>query len=104
MREQKNTTLSFEMSWKRKLHATFILKYFLDNWHACRHMWVHCWRGSSPHMGNQTTNRLESFHGKVKAYLHPNMTISNCVDELLHFDRRKEIQTTHEVIVSSVKA
>ena len=80
-------------------------KYFPDNRHACRHVWVHCWRGSSPHMGNQMTNRLESFHGKVKAYLHPNMTISNCVDELLHFDRRKEIQTTHEVIiVSSVKA
>ena len=39
-------------------------------------------------MGNQTTNRLESFHRKVKAYLHPNMTLSNCVDELLHFDRR----------------
>ena len=48
-------------------------------------------------------NRLESFHGKDKAYLHPNMTLSNCVDELLHFDRRKEIQTSHKVIVSSVK-
>ena len=54
-------------------------------------------------MGNQTTNRLESFHGKVKAYLHPNMTLSNCVDKLLHFDRRKEIQSSHEVIVASVK-
>ena len=54
-------------------------------------------------MGNQTTNRLESFHGKVKAYLHSNMTLSNCVDELLHFDRRKEIQSSHEVIIASVK-
>ena len=43
-------------------------KYFLDNWHACRHMWVHCWRGSSLHTGNQTTNRLENSHGNVKAY------------------------------------
>ena len=31
----------------------------------------------------RTRNRLEHFHGKVKAYLHPNMTLSNCVDELL---------------------
>ena len=46
----------------------------------------------------KTRNRLEYFHGKVKAYLHPNMTLSNCVDELLHFDRRKEIQTSHKVI------
>ena len=47
------------------------------------------------------TNRLENFHGQVKAYLHPNMMLSNCVDELLHLDRRKEIQTSHKVIVSS---
>ena len=31
------------------------------------------------------------------------MTLSNYVDELLHFDRRKEIQSSHEVIVASVK-
>ena len=55
-------------------------------------------------MGNQTTNRPESFHGKVKAYLHPNMTLSNCVDELLHFDRRKEIQSSHEVIIYIIVA
>ena len=51
-------------------------KYFLDNWHTCR-VFVDtcgCIAGEVLHrMGNQTRNRLESFHGKVKAYL--NMTL-----------------------------
>ena len=42
-------------------------KYFLDNCHACRHMSVHCWRGSSSHMGNQNREiGLRVFTGKLK--------------------------------------
>ena len=33
---------------------------------------MHCLRGSSLHTGNQTTNRFENSHGKVKVNLHPN--------------------------------
>ena len=66
-------------------------KYFLDNWHACRHMWVHCWRGSSSHMGNQNREiGLRVFTGKLK----------RTYTQTWH---RKEIQTSHKVIVSLIK-
>ena len=76
MGEQKITTRSsVHMNWKRKFHVTFTstsltigihVVFFVD---TCG-----CIAGEVLHrMGNQTRNRLESFHGKVKAYL--NMTL-----------------------------
>ena len=77
--------------------------YLKSNWDSCKDMWVNSWRGECTHMGNQTTNRLESFHGKIKAYLHPNMTISSCVDELVKFNVSTETQSIHQTITQSVK-
>ena len=87
------------MNWQRQLHLSFKSAALTIGLHVDT---CGCIAGEVLHrMGNQTRNRLESFHGKVKAYL--NMTLWNCIDELLHFDRRKEIQTSHKVIVFSVK-
>ena len=55
MREQMNTSRHYSQysvlcgELDEKVLRDFH-KYFLDNWHTWRHMSVHCWRGSSPHI------------------------------------------------------
>ena len=68
MREQKNTTVSFVMNWKRKSHVTFISTALTIGMYGDT---CGCIAGEvllricgKP----KPINRLESFHGKVKAY------------------------------------
>ena len=47
----------------REKAAEECVKYFAENWTNCREMWVEFSRKKTQHMGNRTTNRVESFHG-----------------------------------------
>lgn len=44
-------------------------EYFMNNWNNCKEMWVKYVRISRFNAGDNTTNRLESFNGKLKKWI-----------------------------------
>ena len=40
--------------------------YYARNWERSRYMWVKCYRNSLPHLGDNTSNRVESSFGRLK--------------------------------------
>ena len=40
--------------------------YFNENWHVIRDEWAQCFRSTAFDLGENTTNRFESFFGKIK--------------------------------------
>ncbi|XP_014662635.1 PREDICTED: uncharacterized protein C19orf68-like [Priapulus caudatus] len=75
------------------LATSQFLQYYTKNWHNCRHMWVSAWRKQCITMGNRTTNRLESFHQKLKATMKSSNSLAKCVEVLVRFSRQKELDS-----------
>ncbi|XP_064101843.1 uncharacterized protein LOC135212403 [Macrobrachium nipponense] len=82
------TTSQFEEYLKKK------------NWHECRHMWVSAWRKKTVTFGNRTTNRLESFHHKLKEVMKSMQSVAECVRGLVRFSNRKEFEIEHRRFLS----
>ena len=57
--------------------------YLLENWDSCREMWVRYMRGDVPHLGNNTTNRIESAWGKLKPELSDRMPLDETIAIIL---------------------
>ena len=81
--------------------AEFV-QYFADNWDNCKEMWVEFSRMLALHLGNRTTNRVESFHGKLKHHVKQSSTVSRCVEELMRFDRGKNHEVDHRAFLDAV--
>ncbi|XP_064091570.1 uncharacterized protein LOC135205138 [Macrobrachium nipponense] len=75
-------------------------EYFKKNWHECRDMWVSAWRKKTVTFGNRTTNRLESFHHKLKEVIKSMQSVAECVRGLVRFSNRKEFEIEHRRFLS----
>ena len=61
--------------------------YYQKNWGNCPEMWATYAMDEHRHLGNTTTNRIESFHQKLKNHLRKDMTVAECVSGLLRVHR-----------------
>ena len=69
-------------------HAPDYFKsYFQRCWHSCKEMWVQGYQDSRVCYGEKTTNRLESFHQKIKTRLSLNMSVMGAMNQLLAIHR-----------------
>ena len=57
--------------------------YFEKNWHDCRDMWASYLRGDVPHLGNNTSNRIEKGWGDMKPNLTPKMPLDDTLKEVI---------------------
>ena len=79
------------------------MEYFKDNWHSIRRKWVQYSRNNKYTMMNNTTNRIESHHQKVKAALKSHKkSLTECVKELLCLQDCREQALTHNVSLDKV--
>ncbi len=58
--------------------------YFTSNWDNCKDMWVKYERDKHTHLGNNTSNRIESHWNQLKIDINPSMTLQSTTEELLH--------------------
>ncbi|XP_064622580.1 uncharacterized protein LOC135484821 [Lineus longissimus] len=79
---------------------TFLTK-FAKNWDECKEMWCFCWRKRTMNLGNKTTNRLESFHQKLKMNLNSSKTLAECIHELVQLSETKKGQIKHKTNIGS---
>lgn len=77
---------------------TTLWTYFDANWIACKELWVTLYRMDLPHFHNNTNNRLENFFGKLKADLESSMSMRQCLDAVIRYQRRKENKYVTRVI------
>ncbi|GMF18156.1 unnamed protein product [Phytophthora fragariaefolia] len=64
--------------------------YFKKNWIGSKDMWVMLYRMDLPHFRNNTNNRLENLFGKLKIDLSKSMSMKQCLDSVLRYQRRRE--------------
>ena len=55
-------------------------------------------------MEKRTTNRVESFHAKIKAFVKPSSSVPACVSELSKFDAGKHHEASHNRVLSAVRS
>ncbi|CAN1240223.1 hypothetical protein LINGRAPRIM_LOCUS2648 [Linum grandiflorum] len=59
----------------------------IAEWLPCRHRWARCYTNSVFHLGNTSTNRVESSHSSFKSWLnsssHKTDTLILCYDALM---------------------
>ena len=55
-------------------------------------------------MENRTTNRVESFHAKIKAFVKPSSSVPTCVSELFKFDAGKHHEASHNRVLNAVRS
>ena len=65
--------------------------YFTENWHNCNDMWAEFSRRRVSHMGNRTTNRVESI-----------TSLSECIAELIRFDKGQEMESLQWTVLDKV--
>lgn len=53
----------------KSVESKLFYEYFMNNWNNCKEMWVKYVRISKFNAGDNTTNRLESFNGKLKKFV-----------------------------------
>ena len=63
--------------------------YYVKNWGHCPEMWATYAMDDHQHLGNTTTNRIESFHQKLKNTLRKDMSVAECVSDR-HFPQEDE--------------
>ena len=63
-------------------------------------MWVSAWRKWSLTLGYRTTNRLESFHQKLKSVMKSSDTLASCVETLVKFSDKKQQDIIHKKSLS----
>ncbi|CAN0840081.1 hypothetical protein LINGRAHAP2_LOCUS2735, partial [Linum grandiflorum] len=51
-------------------HAEALVDYLQKEWIPCRHRWAHYHTNKVFHLGNTSTNRVESSHSSLKSWLH----------------------------------
>ncbi|CAN1240221.1 hypothetical protein LINGRAPRIM_LOCUS2648, partial [Linum grandiflorum] len=63
------------------------VQYLTAEWLPCRHRWARCYTNSVFHLGNTSTNRVESSHSSFKSWLnsssHKTDTLILCYDALM---------------------
>jgi hypothetical protein len=72
----------------RKEHA--FMQYFNKNWMKCTELWCRHLRGHTPHLDNNTTNRLEASWGSAKDVLNANLEMDECIEQLWELQKIKE--------------
>jgi hypothetical protein len=77
--------------------------YFEENWVKCKEMWVAFYRMDLPHFRNNTNNRLENFFGKLKADIKSSMTMRQCLEATIRYQRRREDEYVTRVIMPGVQ-
>ncbi|GMG18389.1 unnamed protein product [Phytophthora fragariaefolia] len=87
--ELENHTEEFEALARREGRTT-LWGYFDANWMASIDMWVTLYRMDLPHCRNNTNSRVENLFGKLKADLHSSMSMKQCLDAVIRYQRRKE--------------
>jgi zinc finger SWIM domain-containing protein 3 len=97
-----NTEKSYEDKYTelQTIAPQSFMDYFNKNWHKMKEMWVNAWRKKHSNMGNATTNRLESYHHKLKKTMKASDSISTCVEELVNMSANKEKLTVRNNILS----
>ncbi|KAE9115003.1 hypothetical protein PF006_g19376 [Phytophthora fragariae] len=64
--------------------------YFNENWESCRRRWVEYLRTDTPHLGNNTNNRIESGWSKMKPELNADTPLDQCIETVLTLQMFKE--------------
>ena len=79
--------------WRDELHTEVgdgvIWDYFLKNWDCMTELWCVYQRHDLPHLGNNTNNRLESFHNTIKKQIKPGMKMYELLEVLMAHDARE---------------
>ena len=75
---------------KENTPARFI-NYFLSNWDKCKEMWVEYERNICSNFSNRTTNRLESYHQKLKCVLEGNKNLVEVMKSVVLLSSAKEL-------------
>jgi hypothetical protein len=86
----------------KKYSSESFMKYFDENWNECKEMWVH-FLCSYLSLGNTTTNRLESFHDKLKQFADRNTPIYKLITILLSIITCVEQETQYKLSSNLLK-
>ena len=62
-----------------------VKSYFQKNWLSIKEEWVLCFRHNVMNLGENTTNRLESFFGKLKEVIRRKKTMYQLIEDILEF-------------------
>ncbi|KAJ0404207.1 hypothetical protein ATCC90586_007235 [Pythium insidiosum] len=73
-----------------RVHFTEFFEYFERNWDSCQAMWVQYHRAKLPYFRVNTNNHLESYFGKLKECVTPDMSMSECLKELIARERTRQ--------------
>ena len=77
-------------------------QYYQTNWGGCPEMWAAHTMNDVGHLGNRTTNRIESFHQKLKIVLKKEMTVADCITALLKIHHSMLDTASHKKKLSTV--
>ena len=75
---------------KTSAPAQFI-DYFMDNWDNCKEMWTDFGRNLTSNFSNHTTNRLESYHQKLKSILAMRKTLTASIKAVTAISSSKQL-------------
>ena len=79
-----------------KAHApSNFTEYFLANWDNCKDMWVSYERNLCNNFDNHTTNRLESYHQKLKRILERRKGLVEVIKAVTLLSSTKELLNDH---------
>ncbi|KAF1316321.1 hypothetical protein FI667_g15492, partial [Globisporangium splendens] len=71
------------------------IDYFTNQWDACEEMWVRCYRMELLHFKNNTCSCLESLLEKMKQHVDRNLTMRECLQQLIAMAEDMEEQHNH---------
>ena len=83
-----------------KVASLEFISYFEKNWDSCTGMWVQFYRNKCVNFSQRTTNLIESYHQKVKDYLHANMSPSECLMIIIRWSDAKHKQLDHDLFLT----
>jgi hypothetical protein len=76
------------------------LRYFMSWWENAK-MWASSHNRDVANLGVKTTNHIESYHQKIKKYVHAQLSLVDAVNQLLAFDTQSIRNMQDEKLISS---
>ncbi|EGZ19485.1 hypothetical protein PHYSODRAFT_430265, partial [Phytophthora sojae] len=73
---------------------------FMANWDSNQDEWVSYKRGNTPHLTNNTNNRIESKWGKIKDVINDSFTIDQRLSTLMtlqHYAEEQYLAAYHQI-------
>lgn len=89
------------LSWYGPEHEFCV--YFLKNWDTNYSMWCTYHRLVLPHLGNTTSNRLESNWHKMKDVMHRRLTLTQCVSKMIIMQKNRMNKLTLKLVRQGLK-